>query len=372
MKDKAEGRRQSDELKDSSLHSSLVPRSSFFLPALIPLTLLYSSVTRSRLALYRRGVFASFDLGVPVISVGNITTGGTGKTPVVAWVAEELAREGLRVCILTRGYGRKDEARRVLVSDGNSILADASEGGDEPRLLAERLKGVASVLSDRDRVAAARWARENLGSEVFVMDDGFQHLRVKRDLDIVTLDATNPWGGRHLLPRGRLREPLTGLKRADLIIITRSEQSADINSIKLEVEKWSGKKNTLVTRTRTRAVRSLNHKEHGVNAPALSYKVAAFCALGNSKAFFNHLCRSGFDLTYTRAFADHYIYTQRDADEIAREAKARGAEALLTTAKDAVKLRSIRFGLPCFVVEIEFEFENEATLRELLREAIKR
>lgn len=338
----------------------------------MPLGLVYGLMTRARLALYRRGVFASFDLGVPVISVGNITTGGTGKTPVVAWVAEALAREGLRVCILTRGYGRKDEARRVLVSDGETILADASEGGDEPRLLAEMLKGRAAVLSDRDRVGAARWARENLGSELFLMDDGFQHLRVKRDLDIVTLDATNPWGGGRLLPRGRLREPRSGLKRADLIIITRSEQSADINSIKREVEEWSGGKNSLIARTRTRAVRSLNHSEHAISSPASSYRAAAFCALGNSKAFFNHLIRSGFDLTYRRAFTDHHAYTQRDADEMVREAKARGAEALLTTAKDAVKLRSIRFDLPCFVVEIEFEFENEQTLRKLLREAIKR
>lgn len=336
----------------------------------MPLGLLYGAAMRSRLALYRRGMLASFELGGPVISVGNITTGGTGKTPVVAWVAHALAQEGLRVCILTRGYGRRREGERVLVSDGASLLADAESGGDEPRLLAEMLQGAAAVLSDRDRVAAARWAGDNLGSEIFVLDDGFQHLRVKRELDIVTVDATNPWGGGRLLPQGRLREPLKGLARADLIVITRSEQAADINSLRREAEMWSGKKNVLISRTRTRAVRPLNQKEHGVTSPASSYRVAAFCALGNAQSFFNHLARSGFDLTYTRAFTDHHSYIRSDIEGVVREAKARGAEALLTTAKDAVKLRSIRFDLPCFVVEIEFEFEDEPTLRKMLSRVI--
>lgn len=340
--------------------------------ALMPLGLLYGAAMRARLALYKRGMLASFELGAPVISVGNITTGGTGKTPLVAWIAGALRQEGVRrICILTRGYGRKRASERVLVSDGTTILAEASEGGDEPRLLAETLHemGVA-VLSDSDRVAAARWAIENLGSEIFLLDDGFQHLRVKRQLDIVTIDATNPWGGARLLPQGRLREPLRELSRADLIVITRSEQASDINSLKREAERWSGRKNVILSRTRTLAVRPLLSQARCVTSPASAYRVAAFCALGNAEAFFKHLGRNGFDLTYTRAFTDHYSYAQSDIERVVLEAKARGAEALLTTAKDAVKLRSIRFDLPCFVVEIEFEFENEGRLRRMLRQAI--
>jgi tetraacyldisaccharide 4'-kinase len=337
--------------------------------ALRPLGFLYGAMMRARTALYRKGMLASHNLGVPVISIGNITTGGTGKTPAVAWVAEALARDGLRVCILTRGFGRKGANKRVLVSNGQRILAGAEEGGDEPRLLGEMLLGAAAVLSDRDRLAAARWARENLGSEVFVLDDGFQHLRVRRALDIVTVDATNPFGGGRLLPQGRLREPPTSLERADLIIITRSEQAADINTLKRELERWSGRPNVLISRTRTGAVRPLALQPYSPSSPPSSYRVAAFCALGNPQAFFRHLERSRFDLTYTRAFTDHHYYTQGDIDRVAREAREQGAEALLTTAKDAVKLRSLRFDLPCFIVEIEFEFENEATLREMLRQA---
>jgi tetraacyldisaccharide 4'-kinase len=337
-----------------------------------PFGLLYGGAIRARLALYRKGLLASYDLGVPVVSVGNITTGGTGKTPVVAWVAHALAQEARRVCILTRGYGRRDESKLVMVSDGHSVMAGANEGGDEPLLLAEMLRGKAAVISDRNRVAAARWAIENLKSEVFVLDDGFQHMQVRRSLDIVTVDATNPWGGGSLLPQGRLREPLSSLSRADLIIITRSEQAKEINSLKREVETYSGRKNVFISRMRTRTVRPLAHKQEGsANSPVSSYRVAAFCALGNSQSFFNHLKRSGFDLTYTRAFADHHAYTQSDIEQVAREAEAQGAEALLTTAKDAVKLRSFRFELPCFVVEIEFEFEDERALRERLRQSIK-
>lgn len=338
--------------------------------ALMPLGLLYGAAMRARTALYKRGVLQSFDLGAPVISVGNITTGGTGKTPVVAWIAEALSGYGLRVCILTRGYGRTDESRRVLVSDGSSVLSNAEEGGDEPFMLAEMLRGRAAVISDRNRVRAAEWAREHLRSEVFLLDDGFQHLRVKRELDIVTVDATNPFGGGRLLPQGRLREPLRSLRRADLIIITRSEQARDISALKREVEHLSGRKKIVISRTRTGAVRPLGHAPVGPLSAPNAYRMGAFCALGNSQAFFRHLERTGFDLTFTRAFADHHAYTQSDVESITREALGRGAEALLTTAKDAVKLRQLRFELPCFVVEIECDFENDATLRSMLRRVV--
>src|SRR5688572_17762032 len=145
--------------------------------ALAPLGMLYGAVARARIRLYRSGLLKTERVGAAVISVGNITTGGTGKTPLVEWVARAVALEGRRACVLTRGYGRADERRRVVVSDGERIKADVRESGDEPRLLAERLLGVAAVVCDRDRVAAARWARENLGAEAFILDDGFQHLK---------------------------------------------------------------------------------------------------------------------------------------------------------------------------------------------------
>ncbi len=222
---------------------------------LAPFGALYGAVMGARTALYQRGLLRVHEVGAPVLSVGNITTGGTGKTPVVEWLARAVARRGKRVCILTRGYGRADERQRVVVSNCEALLADAREGGDEPRLLAESLIGVAAVLSDADRVAAARWALANLHSEVFILDDGFQHLRIARDLDIVMVDATNPFGGGRLLPRGRLREPIAGLARADLLVITRAEdQSVDIDTLRLELERLSGGRPVLLSKMRTRGL----------------------------------------------------------------------------------------------------------------------
>ncbi|HYY58197.1 MAG TPA: tetraacyldisaccharide 4'-kinase [Pyrinomonadaceae bacterium] len=343
---------------------------------LAPFGALYGAVTRARMALYRSGALTVHRVGAPVLSVGNITTGGTGKTPLVEWLARAVAvREGKRVCILTRGYGRRDERERVVVSDGERVLADASEGGDEPRLLAEALLGVAAVVSDADRVAAARWAIDNLHSEVFILDDGFQHLRIAREIDLLTVDATDPFGGGRLLPRGRLREPTGGLARADCIVITRADQARDINRLKTEIERLSDGRPVLISRAHTRALRPLSQTATTSGAaaatlPPQQQPFAAFCAIGNPDAFFAHIRRDGHELAYTRAFPDHHIYSQADVEALAAEARARGAQLLLTTAKDAVKLRSLQFGLPCYVLEIEIEFDDEGRLLRLISDAV--
>jgi tetraacyldisaccharide 4'-kinase len=274
--------------------------------------------------------------------------------------------------VLTRGYGRADESKRVVASDGARVLAEVSECGDEPRLLAERLLGAASVVCDRDRVAAARWARAELGAEVFVLDDGFQHLRIARDFDIVTLDATAPWGGGRMLPRGRLREPASGLARADCVVITRAELARDLEGLRAEVARVSGgRAEVFASRVRTLGLRRLAEEGAGAAGVKLEgVRVGAFCALGNPGAFFEHLRRDGLEVCYTRAFGDHHAYTRADAEAVSREASARGARALLTTAKDAVKLRGLGFALPCYVVEAELEFDEEARLLGLLRGAV--
>jgi tetraacyldisaccharide 4'-kinase len=307
---------------------------------LAPLGALYSAAMRGRRALYKTGALRVHKISAPVISIGNMTTGGTGKTPLVDWVARAVAREGRRVCVLTRGYGRAHASKRVLVSDGEHLFADSREGGDEPRLLAENLRGVAAVLSDADRVAAAHWAIENLKSEVFILDDGFQHLRVARNLDMVVVDATNPWGGGKLLPRGRLREPLRELSRADCIILTRCEQSHEVDSLREQSERLSGGRPVLLSRTRTRMLRPLDATMKESIVPdssshpssLLPYPLpspfAAFCAIGNPASFYEHLRKDGYMLRLTRAFADHHVYTQRDIDVLISEAQHVGAQGL--------------------------------------------
>src|SRR6266852_8301296 len=156
---------------------------------LTPLSSLYGVAMKARRALYQRGLFRVHKAGAPVISVGNISTGGTGKTPLVEWIARAFAHRQERVCILTRGYGRRHPGSRVVVSNGSEIFSDAREAGDEPLLLAEKLKGEAAVICDADRVAAARWATENLATNLFLLDDGFQNMRLARDCNIVAIDA---------------------------------------------------------------------------------------------------------------------------------------------------------------------------------------
>ncbi|MCY7377280.1 MAG: tetraacyldisaccharide 4'-kinase, partial [Pyrinomonadaceae bacterium] len=200
---------------------------------------LYGAVTNVRNVLYEKGVFKSISLGVPVVSVGNITVGGTGKTPMVALIAEMLFESGAKVGILTRGYGRENPKQRVLVSDGERILADAKQSGDEPFELARKLLGKAVVVADTDRVAAGIWAREKFGVTAFVLDDAFQHRRLKRDSDIVLIDATNPFGNGKTLPFGILREPLGNLKRADSIVITRANLVEDVSNLQSQIKQFN-------------------------------------------------------------------------------------------------------------------------------------
>ena len=340
---------------------------------LAPLSMLYGAVTRTRLALYQRGLLKLLKLDAPAISVGNITTGGTGKTPLVEWIARSLVREGRKVCILTRGYGRVAPNTRIVVSDGQRILANEVEAGDEPRLLAENLLGLAAVISDADRFAAGQWANKEFGSDVFILDDGFQHLRLVRDLNIVTIDGTNPWGGGHLLPYGRLREPRGVLSRADCVVITRADQAHNLDSLRSEIEKLSHHRPIFTSRIKVRGLRRLEHdssKEDYVSDRSIEHPIGVFCAIGNPLAFIKQLEAEGYDLVSIQEFPDHFKYDQRDIGALVERAKGAGAKSLMTTAKDAVKLRALRFDLPCYVLEIEIEIEDEDSFPKLIRAAI--
>src|SRR5216684_2346958 len=295
---------------------------------LTPLSGLYGVAMKVRRALYRRGVFHVHKAGVPVISVGNITAGGTGKTPLVEWIARALGRRQKRLCILTRGYGRQHGGRRVLVSNGSEIFADARDAGDEPLLLAEKLKGEAAVICDADRVAAARWAIENLNTELFILDDGFQHLRMARDYNIVVVDATNPWGNRRLLPAGNLREPPDNLARADCIVITRADDVAQTAALKSEIDRLSKGRLVFLSRMRIAGLRELSEwKDRAPGEDLKSVPVAAFCGVGNPESFFAHLRRDGYTLCHTRVFPDHHYYTQEEINTLVSESSERGAHA---------------------------------------------
>jgi tetraacyldisaccharide 4'-kinase len=349
---------------------------------LLPFSAIYAGVTRARLAAYQRGWFAVSRLRVPVISVGNLTTGGTGKTPLVEWICRKIALASgevvgnatevetkRNVCVLTRGYGRKDPNTQVVVSDGNRLLAGEEEAGDEPFLLARNLLGIAAVVANPNRVAAGKWAIENLNTGVFVLDDGFQHLRLARDLDIVTIDATNPWGSGRLLPYGRLRETTSGLARADCVVITRADQAEDLAAVRSEVERLVGSIPILMSRMISSGFRRLDGSSADVES-ICSRPVAAFCGVGNPESFFEQARRAGCAPIFRRAFADHHNYKQLELDALINEAKAAGAESLVTTAKDAIRLANLKLELPCYVLEIEISIDDEDRLIELVNSLV--
>lgn len=353
-----------------------------------PFYWLYTQLTRARNAGYRKGIFKAHDLQAPTISIGNITFGGTGKTPLVAFVARVLADEGEKVCVLTRGYGRENPRTRVLVSDGHKIMTDSREAGDEPFELAQKLIGISAVVADANRAEAGKWAREKLGSTAFVLDDAFQHLKVKRDLDLVCVDATNPFGHYKFSSQPILREPLRNLARAHVVVITRANlvTEAEVAALKSQISKLSPQCKIFVSGNKIIGLTRIKEFPAVKKAPDFNCaggedkfpgpndeeqrtknKYLAFGGLGNPESFFEQLRREGFNLIETKSFRDHHFYTEQDIRNIEKDAVAKGAEVLLTTVKDAVKLSHLRFNFPCYVVESGLIFDDEPALKELIR-----
>ncbi len=337
---------------------------------LVPFGVLYSRIADLRNRLYDRGTLRSHSLGARTISIGNLTTGGTGKTPLVALAAKILAENGENVCVLTRGYGRKNIKDRVLVSDGESVLTDVATGGDEPVELGRNLIGKAVVVADADRVAAALWARRKFGITAFVLDDGFQHRRAKRDLDIVCIDAKNPCGNGRVLPAGSLREPFKGLHRADLIVATRTNLVRSTDDLMRRLRKRNERAPIFSAQMRIKTVTALQDflaatpSENADNQRGNGS--FAFCGLGNPKNFRRQLESENFAIAGFRSFGDHHRYSRVDVDLLENDAKAAGATALLTTAKDAVKLAGLEFELPVFVAVSEMIVENETAFGKLI------
>jgi tetraacyldisaccharide 4'-kinase len=335
-----------------------------------PFTLPYGAAAHLRARAYRKGILKSHHLDGTVISVGNLTTGGTGKTPMVLWIVEHLLAEGRKVGILTRGY-RGEKIAPASTNDSRAgATISSSTTSDEVRLLQSRLGtrvqfGVGANRHEQGRELA------KLGVNWFVLDDGFQHLQLVRDVDIVLIDATNPFSGGRLLPAGRLREPRSALARADIIVITRSAHAPAIESA---IRRDSAAP-IFYARPKLDAIRTVIDGQEGVAVvPAALPKLFAFCGIGNPAAFLDDLHTWGLNIVGHKFFPDHHRYTDKDDQEILRQASAAGASGLICTEKDLYNLRAIYYGkLRTFYCSISMQIDDaDAFWRSVLPTAESR
>ncbi len=303
------------------------------------LSLGYRAALALREAAYRVHVLGTGRLACPVISVGNITLGGSGKTPVTEFAVRTLRELGAQPAVVSRGYGRHTRGVHV-VADREGIRLAAREAGDEPRLLAERLPGVAVVVGE-NRLAAGRVAAERCGATVIVLDDGFQHRTIAKDLEILVVNGRAPWGNARLFPRGMLREPLSALGRADLVVVTNPPGAADVEAVSREVRRHNQHAPVLTAAYEVIQAYDLD-SGRTLGAEALvGRRLLAFAGLGTPQGFADTLAAAGVRAPSLVEFPDHHWYVADDVAGLARQAVAVGAEGLITTEKDAVRLRGL-------------------------------
>ena len=349
------------------MNHGILTRTAFSIPAK-----LYEFGVRTRIALYESGYLDGAVLSRPVISVGNLTVGGTGKTPLVAFLAGYLRDEGHEVAILSRGYRRKGKGL-VEVSDGDTVLATPEDAGDEPFLLARSCDGVRVVVND-DRARAGRWVESERSATVFLLDDGYQHLRLRRDLNLVLLDAGDIAGLGGMVPFGRLREPLTSLRRADAIIVTRADEPFDQGALHEVVSRYSRERTPVFYAYHdVTGFRRLDAEEEMRSPTGFARQsVGVLSGIGRPERFVADLEHLGMKVVFQHFFEDHHRYSESDVRTFIDRARDAGAEAVLMTEKDAVNSPSEciqRAGIPVYAAVIEFKCEEEVALKSLVLRA---
>jgi tetraacyldisaccharide 4'-kinase len=333
------------------------------LRTLLGISFIFGSVVVVRRFLYNIGIFRRFPLGCQVISVGNITAGGTGKTPVVEIFARELQKSGRRVAILSRGYRKRelpwyqrifeDTAPPRVVSDGKAVLLDSEMGGDEPYMLAKNLPGVV-VLVDKNRVKSGRHAVKKFKCDTLILDDGFQYWKLQHMLEVVLVDKTNPFGNGHILPRGVLREPTRSLKRADVIFITKS--SGESLELREQIRKLNDDAEIIECRHQSRFLQNVYTAER-LSLDWLKGKtLTSLSGIAVPQSFENSLRALGAKVIHCEQYADHHRYSAQEIINAVNRAADYKADALLTTEKDAVRFPHLESTpVPVYYLRVDIE-----------------
>lgn len=329
------------------------------------LSLLFGTLVQLRLLLYRHRIVRASTLGCQVLSVGNVTVGGTGKTPIVETFSRSLTAKGRKVAILSRGYKsrktplwekllKKEERQPRVVSNGEQLLLNSDLAGDEPYMLASNLPEVV-VLVDKDRVKAGKYAIKKFGCDTLVLDDGFQYLKLQHRLDIVLVDYTNPFGYDRVLPRGLLREPKRNIKRAGFIFITKCPPEG-APELKAKLRELNPHAEISECRHSSKYLENLYTREQVELRHLKGKKVAAVSGIAVPESFETGLQRLGAEIVHSARYADHHRYTQQEIIETINRSVDAGAELILTTEKDAVRFPLIdRCDLPVLYLRVEIE-----------------
>ena len=337
-------------------------------------SLAFGGIVTLRYLLYRIGALRRFPLGIQVISIGNVTAGGTGKTPVTEIFARTLAAEGRKVAILSRGYRRKEKPwwqrmfsdviePPLVVSDGKHIHLDAATGGDEPYMLASNLPGVC-VIVDRNRVKAGRYAISRLGCDTLILDDGFQYQRLKHSLEVVLVDKTNPFGNGHMLPRGVLREPASHIGRADFIFITKSDGKTE--DVIKQIREYNKKAEIIECRHAPRLLKDVWTREELPLEWLKGKTLTTLSGIAVPQGFEDSLRKLGARVIWCERYADHHRYDSTEILYALNKTADLHADALITTEKDAVRFpRFETTPVPCYYLRVDIEIlkgaENFAT-----------
>ena len=340
------------------------------------ISIIYSQLAKLRSILYKNNILKKKEADVPVISIGNITTGGTGKTPFTAFLADELKNK-YKIAVISRGYGAsKDVEEPFLIKDESELYADAAQAGDELFMLARNNDDLIFIRS-ANRYQGTKLAEEK-GADLILLDDGFQHYQLKRNADILLLDAENPFSNSRVLPAGLLREPFTALKRADVFLLTRTEniEFSKIQEIKKSLKTLSpGHRGVFNAETELQNCISVAGRKKEDIDFLKEKKVFAFSGIGSPEAFEKSIESAGAKVVSYKIFKDHYNYQKEDLLTLLDQYSASQADLILTTEKDAVKLfdfADMIGDLPFYYLSISLQIEGKEKLLEIIKEKIEK